>query len=355
MSIETAKMQSVHGHLCGFISAGLAVAAATILIVEPRPAAARAKHYCSETALLQLWACEAESGDDRLTDRAICLNLSDEDERSDCYEELRETSREDRQSCREQYAARLDLCDALGESRYDPSFDPADFATDFNPLAAANPYLPLSVGNRWAYGGDEDVVVEVLDRTKDIEGVPCVVVNDRVEVDGVVVEDTNDWFAQANNGDVYYCGEEVKDFETFPGDNPVLPELIAIDGSFKVGRDGDKPGVSMPGSLMVGATFRQEWSPGNAEDAATVLSTSYFYGDDPTLDTAVPQALAELLCGGHDCVVMREFTPLDPESNERKYFAPGIGFFFALDVESGETLQLTDCNMDPRCPLLPAP
>jgi hypothetical protein len=332
-----------------------ALVALAALLATPRAGEARPKRFCSDTALLQLWACEAERGDDRLSRRVLCLNLEDEEERSDCYEEARDESRDDRRSCREQYDARLALCDAIGEDRYDPSFDPADFVSEFAPLAAPNPYLPLRVGNRWVYGGDEDVVVEVLDRSKDIEGVTCVVVNDRVEVDGTVVEDTDDWFAQANNGDVYYCGEEVKDYEIFAGDDPVLPELVAIDGSFKVGRDGDKPGVSMPGSPMVGATYRQEWSPGNAEDAATVLSTNYSYGSDPNLDTAVPQALAELLCSAADCVVTREFTPLDPQSNERKYFARGIGFFFALHVESGETLQLTECNMDPRCALLPAP
>jgi hypothetical protein len=42
--------------------------------------------------------------------------------------------------------------------------------------------------------------------------VTCVVVNDKVTMGGVVVEDTNDWVAQARDGDVYYCGEEVKDF-----------------------------------------------------------------------------------------------------------------------------------------------
>ena len=65
------------------------------------------------------------------------------------------------------------------------------------------------------------------------------VVRDTVLIDSEEHEDALDWFAQAINGDVYYCGEEVKDYESFERDNPREPELIEIAGSFKQGRNGD--------------------------------------------------------------------------------------------------------------------
>lgn len=83
---------------------------------------------------------------------------------------------------------------------------------------------------------------------------------------------------------IFYCGEEVKDYETFEGDEPQIPELVAIDGPFKAGRDGALPGTQFLAAPSVGAVYRQEWSPNNAEDAARVLSTSYGFGSDPELD-----------------------------------------------------------------------
>ncbi|MEN8158518.1 MAG: hypothetical protein ABFS41_00440 [Myxococcota bacterium] len=329
------------------------VLAVAILGIAAGPSAARAG-VCSDTARLQFAACKAEVKDDDLAARAICLNTADDEEREECLDEAAEARVEETAVCKEQKAARLDLCGALGEGPYDPDFDPADFEDPRSP-AVLNSHLPLAVGNTWTHeGGGETVIVEVLDETKYIEGVDCLVVRDRVFEDGALVEDTDDWFALATNGDVWYCGEEVKDFEFFDGDDPELPELVSIDGSFKAGRDGDKAGTLIRATPQVGDTYRQEWSAGNAEDAAQVLSTTYGYGNAPTLDEFVPQALAELLCDD-DCWVTGEFTPIEPDAFERKYYAPGIGRFLEVDAESGDTVQLVDCNFDARCAALPTP
>lgn len=293
--------------------------------------------------------------DDYLEAKARCVQVLDAEERGECISDARDELRQHARLCREQLRARRQLCDALGEDRYDPDFDPAKFDDDFENPTAPNPHFPLGIGHRWEYqGGDETVTVEVLDKTKQIEGVTCIVVNDRVEVDGEVVEDTDDWFGQRKDGTVDYCGEISRDFEFFEGDDPEEAELVSIEGSWKAGRDGDLPGTLFPGTPVVGAVYRQEFSPGNAEDAAEVLSTTYGFGNDPELDRLVPQALAEQLCAG-DCVVTREFTPLEPDASERKYYARGIGLFLEVDLESGEVVQLVDCNFDARCNGLPTP
>jgi hypothetical protein len=239
---------------------------------------------------------------------------------------------EARALCGEQRDARLDLCGALGEDRYDPDFDPADFV---DPLAiggavGANPYFPLIPGTRWVYeGGDETVTVTVTDKTKLIEGVTCLVVNDLVEEDGVPIEDTDDWYAQDKGGNVWYCGEIAKNFEVFEGDDPAEAELVDIDGSWKAGRDGAQPGIIMLALPQVGDVYRQEVALGEAEDAARVIST--------TGSATVPAAS----CDG-DCVVTRDFTPLEPDANERKFYAPGVGLILERDLESGDRVELVE-------------
>jgi hypothetical protein len=63
-----------------------------------------------------------------------------------------------------------------------------------------------------------------------------------------------------------------------------------------------------------------------------------------------------LLCN-KDCVVTENVSLLEPSVVERKYYAPGIGFFLETnpDSDNGEIVQLVKCNVDPRCQSLPPP
>ena len=256
---------------------------------------------CSATALTEWEACGHEASDDFFIANAVCLNIVDREERVDCFREARVGRRERNQLCRGQLRARRDLCRSLGEDRYDPDFDPAVFDFDFANLTNPNPYFPLGIGNRWEFAGTEVVKVEVLAKTKQILGVTCIVVNDRVER----------------------------------------------------GREGAQAGTAFLAAPAVGKVYRQEFSPGNAEDIAVVLSTTYAFGSDATLDQHVPQALAELLCAAHDCVVTGESTPIDPAGFERKYYARGVGLFLGIHPASGELVQLVSCNVDTKCATLP--
>jgi hypothetical protein len=298
-------------------------------------------------------ACRAEIRDDYYVENAKCLNESEFLERIECRRDAREAYREERQVCGEQLDARLEVCAAIGEAPYDPRFEPEDFETSLAALTRPNPYFPIQVGHQWVYGGDEDIQIDVLNETKLIDDIICFVVRDVVSEDGRLIEDTDDWFAVSKiDGAIWYCGEEVKDYEYFEGDVPSLPELVAIDGSFKVERDGDRAGVVFPGVPQVGEVFRQEFSLGNAEDIGEIVSTSYGWGADPELDEFVPRELAEFLCHS-DCVVVAEYTPIEPGVFERKYYAPGIGFFLGVNPEDEEVVQLIDCNFDLRCASLP--
>jgi hypothetical protein len=318
--------------------------------------ASRSSSYCSITADLQEQGCLADQKDTFFTARAICTNTSDAAERGACLEDANDELRAGTQLCDDQDDAREDLCARIGEARYEPDFDPAHFDDPRSPTHP-NPYFPIAVGNHWSVsGGGDNVEIEVLNKVKSIDGVLCIVVNDTAyDASGVPLEITDDWFAQRKDGGVMYCGENTAEYETFAGDNPLEPERVSMDGTFKAGRDGDKPGLLMQSTPRVGASYRQEWSAGNAEDAATVLSTTYSFGHDALLDQLVPPVLAQLLCSAGDCVVTAEFSPLSPSGLEHKYFAKGIGFFLATKPGSGGVEQLVGCNMDARCSSLPQP
>lgn len=313
------------------------------------------RKHCSATARALLRACESNAEEGYWMAVANCMNVSDGMLRPQCHAGARASRAKDEQLCEKQLTSRLADCRTLGEVRYDPAFDPAAFDEDFRNLTNPNRYFPLNIGNRREYrGGTETVMVEVLDETKLVAGVRCIVVRDIVTDGGRLIEATDDWFAHAKDGNVWYCGEEVKNFGSFKGDDPKRPELVNIDGSFKAGRNSDKPGIIFQGSPKRGEVYREEFSLGNAEDVAEVLSTTYAYGNDRELDRFVPQPLAALLCSG-ECVVTRNFTPIEPGVIERKYYAPGIGFFLQVNPATGQVVQLVSCNFDPRCGMLPAP
>jgi len=290
-------------------------------------AGGRGPAYCSKTAKLARTACRFDVRDDLALGMARCLNFDDQQARNECKAEAKEEKKDAKEECAEVYEARRDVCDLVGEARYDPAFDPANFVdpADIGGTVEPNPYLPLIPGAYWILEGGGEVVTDtVLDKTKVVDGVTCRVVLDVVEEDGVMIERTDDWYAQDLDGNVWYCGESARDFETFPGDEPEDPELVEIDGSFKAGRDGAKPGIVVLRAPQVGDAYRQEVSLGDAEDVAEVTSIT---GTEST-----PAAS----CDG-TCLVTRDLTPLEPGVEEMKYYAPGVGLILEVGMDGSRT------------------
>jgi hypothetical protein len=185
-----------------------------------------------------------------------------------------------------------------------------------------NTYLPFLPGTKWVYGsetpdGHERIRVKVLDRTRQIEGIRATVVRDTVRLEGALIEDTFDWYAQDRRGNVWYLGEATKEYED--------GVVVSTEGSWETGVDGAEAGVVMFAHPKVGQLYRQEYYAGHAEDMAKVL----------TLST---QAVTR---SGHFTQVRmtEDTTPLDPATDELKFYAPGVGLVqeFDLSPEAGRT------------------
>lgn len=313
--------------------------AGTLLLAASVGSLQAGSNYCSRTARLAHKACLAEVADDHFRARATCINLSDAAERKSCFREAAGERREARMQCAGQTRARKELCGRLGEGRYDPDLDPEAFVdpADIGETVVPNPFFPLVAGTRWVYEGtfeeegeeiSERITVTVTGRTKEIEGIPCIVVTDVVEQDGEVIEDTEDWYAQDREGNLWYLGEIARNLETFGEDEPALPELVDLEGSWKAGRDGAVPGLLMMAMPAVGDVYRQELLLGDAEDVAEVVETGG--------SARVPAHRCE-----GDCLVTLEYTPLEPGHEEHKYYAPGIGLILEVD-EEGNRVELVE-------------
>lgn len=327
-----------------------------LMILVGQTQDAKADHKsgaCAKTSDLMSMACYAESDDDYFVGLAKCMNESEQPDRRECRADVRRDHRETNDECEEKLEARHDVCEAIGKKPYDPEFEPENFEADLTDLTTPNPYFPMVVGHHWLLSdGEETIDIEVLNEIKLVDEINCFVVRDTVSIDGDLVEDTDDWFAHALDGAIWYCGEESKDYEFFDGDVPRLPELVSIDGSFKVERDGARAGVSFPAIPAVGDTYRQEFLLGEAEDVAEIVRTNYSFGNDPELDALVPADLANLLCND-DCVVVLEYSPLEPGEYGLKYYARGIGFFLETVPDEDVAVQLIACNFSALCNQLP--
>jgi hypothetical protein len=192
--------------------------------------------------------------------------------------------------------------------------DPARFSPDID-----HPYWPMKVGTVWTYretdaeGAEQRVVVTVTDRTRDIQGIQARVVHDVVTEDGEVVEDTFDWYAQDEDGNVWYLGEDTTAFEE--GKQPDK------EGSWEHGVDGALAGILLPADPEVGMSYRQEYYEGEAEDMGEILS----------LDESV-----EVPYGKYDGVLKtKDWTPLEPDLVENKFYARGVGPVLATTVSGG--------------------
>ena len=174
--------------------------------------------------------------------------------------------------------------------------------------------------------GEKRIEVTVTDQTRDVMGVTCLVVRDTVSVGSEVVEDTYDWYAQDLEGNVWYLGEDSKSYKdgAFETD----------EGSWESGVDGAMPGIVMMARPLPGTSYRQEYLKGEAEDMGKVLAT----GESVSVSNVTYD----------DVVVTLDYTPLEPDALEYKYYAPGVGLVMEEAARGdGERAELVEFTTGP--------
>jgi hypothetical protein len=182
----------------------------------------------------------------------------------------------------------------------DFDISPEDLST-----TGRSPFFILEPGYQLVLeGGDEKVIITVLDRTVEIGPFTTRVLEEREWVGGELREISYNYYAiSKTTGDVFYFGEEVDMY-----DNGVVVEHTGAWLAFQ--RDA-KPGLIMPGNPLVGYKHYQEIAPGQAMDRAEVKS----------LDISLSTPAGEF----DNCLQTLETTPLNPLERGTKTYAPGVG------------------------------
>ncbi len=159
--------------------------------------------------------------------------------------------------------------------------------------------------------GSAKLEITVLNETRKIGDVETRVVEERETVNGDVKEISRNFFAFCKEtGSVFYFGEETDEYKH--------GEVTRGKDSWLAGVDNAKPGLGMPGTVLLGARYYQELAPGKAMDRAEVVSLN------AALDTPA----------GHfeHCLKTEETTPLERGEREYKVYAPGIGLIKDEDL-----------------------
>jgi hypothetical protein len=211
-------------------------------------------------------------------------------------------------------------------------FDPNSFS---NSTQIDNTWMPLKPGTRYTYEGttvEDDgtvvphkVVINVTDLTKVIGGVRSVVTWDLDYGDGELVEAELAFFAQDNDGNVWRMGEYPEEYED-EGKFVAAPTWIH-------GFEEARAGIMMKGNPQLGTpSYAQGWGP-------AVDWTDRGQVDQMGVETTVPAGQYK------DVLVIAETSASEPDAQQLKYYAPGVGNVYVgwrgAGEKTKETLELT--------------
>jgi hypothetical protein len=196
-----------------------------------------------------------------------------------------------------------------------PPFDPNNFVA-----GVTNPFFQLTPGKIQFYQGQADGTAqtdsaEVLSETKTILGIPAKVVHDRVYNEGSLSEDTFDWYAQDQDGNVWYLGEDTRELEN--------GQVVSTQGSWEAGVNGAEAGIIMwaDPSAHLGVEYRQEFARGVAEDLGKVV--------------AVNQSVTVPFGSLSGCVKTEDRSALESGILENKFYCGETGLALEMTVQGG--------------------
>ena len=186
-----------------------------------------------------------------------------------------------------------------GTAHAGKAIDPNNFGD-----AIDNPWHPLIPGTVMTYAGTKDdkpatQVVTVTSKTKTIDGVKCVVVEDVMSLAGAPADRTVGYFAQDKNGNVWYFGEDVQELD--PKGNVTKTE------GWHAGIDGATPSIVMEAVPAKGHTLINAYTNDHAEVVSLAKSVKVPFGSYT------------------DALLMKEWTPDEPDVLSNKYYVKNIG------------------------------
>lgn len=208
-----------------------------------------------------------------------------------------------------------------------------------DPLDIDNDFFPLVVGTTTIFraegpDGCEEFHITVTNQTKTVAaGVTGRVVHETAyegeDCDSLeIVEETDDWFAQDDAGNVWYLGED-----SFDCDGGVCTPSA---GSWEAGADIAGSGQNaVAGIIMLaepdnGDQYYQEFYEGFAEDQGKVTGVG--------VKVILKSEDAISLDPDANCIKTKEWSQLSPGSVEQKYYCEDIGLV-AVDEHHGKELR----------------
>jgi hypothetical protein len=209
--------------------------------------------------------------------------------------------------------------DSKAESKSDTktpekSWEDFDLNNFTNPTKIDNEWMPLKPGTRFTWDGttidDEGdaiphrVVFTITDLTKVIAGVRTVVCWDQDYSDGDLEETELVFFAQDNDGTVWHLGQYPEEYDE--------GKLVAAP-CWLHGFEDARAGIMMKAEPKLGTpSYSQGWAPSvDWTDRAKV--------DQIGLKTSVPAGSYE------DVLVIAETSQSEPDAQQLKYYARGVG------------------------------
>jgi len=201
------------------------------------------------------------------------------------------------------------------EPAEDPEFARPDISTAKfdNPTMIDNKYFPMTPGRKLVFEGvteeggrqfDHSIVFYVTDLTKEVLGIKSVVAYILDYSDGELVEAEIAFYAQDNNGNVWFMGEHPEVYEN--GKLVEAPTWIP-------GLKGAEAGITMKANPKLNeSSYAQGWGPAvNWTDRGRVIG------------------MGEQVCVPLDCyedvLVTEEYSQSEPDAFQVKSYAPGIG------------------------------
>ena len=189
-----------------------------------------------------------------------------------------------------------------------------------HPREITNPYLPLASLKQDVLENKNEHVERTarpeIHKTFKIgdQLVEALVVEDREFSKNGLTEATLDYFAQDDDGTVYYLGEDVDEYKN--------GNISGHNGAWLMGKDTQIPGVIMPAHPKVGDKFMSENVPKITWEKDEVIAVSE--------TVSLPAGTFQ------NCIKIKETTS---DGVEYKYYAPGAGCIEEMETDGDLLLK----------------